>query len=153
MWLIHKIYLSMSLLSLTYLCLIYLMAFSDEHANCKVITRIIWIDEFLFLCNNINSLIIWQYPIMYIFWPNRNKLISSELRDPDFQSDVNTTSIRNTSAYSIVERQRSKMHSENNVVGFIKETNESKTSSFYDDNMRYTSMIKSRATVPSFSNH
>ena len=90
---------------------------------------------------------------MYIFWPNRNKLISSELRDPDFQSDVNTTSIRNTSAYSIVERQRSKMHSENNVVGFIKETNESKTSSFYDDNMRYTSMIKSRATVPSFSNH
>lgn len=70
MWMINKIYLTISVLGITHSIISYYWVNRLDDGNCFVITNIRGVDQFLKLYIYINNLILWQYPMIYLFWPS-----------------------------------------------------------------------------------
>jgi hypothetical protein len=70
MWKINKIYLAISTAAFVYSCITLIWANLTD-GRCSVVTNIQTIDDFLMLFHYINTMLLWQYPFMYLTWPNK----------------------------------------------------------------------------------
>jgi hypothetical protein len=68
---INTVYISLGVYSVTHQSIAFYRARSEENSLCNQITLIEWIDAHFWLVNYLVNLILWQYPIIYIFWPRK----------------------------------------------------------------------------------
>lgn len=127
MWTINKFYIMISFISLTYSSISYYWAKILENGQCSVITNNSVIDSFFWLGDFINNLILWQYPMIYIFWPTirKEKLIHHEKSFEFTASETNNSITRSieggrvspisTRNFLLSEMHREKMLQESRV--------------------------------------
>ena len=100
MWTLTKFYFALTFLAVIY-CLISWIQSVNNEGRCDIITTNVEVDNFLWLLFNINSLMLWQFRMMYVFWPAKPKKETKEdVRQESFVFSDNTTSMISDSNYA-----------------------------------------------------
>ena len=70
--LINNIYLALGLYALTHSIIAYWWS-NNYDGVCNWITGVRWVDAYFWLANYLVNMVLWQYPIFYVFWPKKQK--------------------------------------------------------------------------------
>lgn len=72
MWTLNKFYFALTIFAVIYSLVTFIQSMRTE-GRCDVITTNQEVDNILWLLANINYLLLWQYRMMYVFWPKKTE--------------------------------------------------------------------------------